>query len=513
LSFIDEGLRDINITQNRSGWGIPVPGDAGKIIYVWFDALINYLTVTGWPAPGWETLWPADAHLMGKEIYRRFHATLWPAMLLALGLPLPRHVVGHGWWLVRDPNTLALVKGSKSGVPLPLPEEMVALLQTQSGAPQEICVDALRYYLLRDIHFSADAEFNVSILMGRFNSDLANDLGNVLNRVLRAKYFDGVIPTPRAHDAGLVETTRAAVAGYEKALQTFDWGEALQSAWTLVTAVNKYLDDMAPWVKVKEGDLDGVNDAIYNALEGARMAAVLLSPVLPHAARAMGAQLGIAELTSGKSWEELTRWGGLVPGSPIGEPAPLFPRIDLKAYNAAQPQKPVASASKKDKKKLSDNILHENVNNTENISNALVDPGFAPLDDPNNAATSAVSAPATTDAPETDEDEGISIDDFLKVQLRVAEIVSAEKISGAKKLLRLQIRLGDGEERQLVAGIAEAYKPDELPGKKIVVVANLQTAVIRGVESRGMLLAATDEDGLAVLLTPEKPVPAGSGVR
>ncbi len=500
LSFIDEGLRDINITQNRSGWGIPVPGDPNKIIYVWFDALINYLTVTGWPAKGWETLWPADAHLMGKEIYRRFHATLWPAMLMALDLPLPRHVVGHGWWLVRDPNTLALVKGSKSGVPLPLPEEMVALLQEQSGAPQEICVDALRYYLLRDIHFSADAEFNVSILLGRFNSDLANDLGNVLNRVLRAKYFDGVIPTPRAHDAGLIETARAAVTGYEKALETFDWGEALQSAWTLVAAVNKYLDDMAPWVKVKEGDLDGVNDAIYNALEGARLAAVLLSPVLPHATRAMGTQLGVTNLTGGKSWDELTRWGGLVSGSPIGEPTPLFPRIDLKAYNAAQSQNKPA-APKKDKKMSDD------------ITNAIVDPGFAPVYDPNNKTTSAPAALVATDAPVDDEDEGISIDDFLKVQLRVAEIISAEKISGAKKLLRLQIRLGDGEERQLVAGIAEAYKPDELPGKKIVVVANLQTAVIRGVESRGMLLAATDEDGLAVLLTPEKPVPAGSGVR
>ena len=395
LAFIDEGLRDIAVTQNRSGWGIPVPGEAGQVIYVWFDALINYLTETGWPDAGWETLWPADVHLMAKEIYTRFHATLWPAMLMALGLPLPYHVVGHGWFLVRDPQTQTLVKGSKSGVPLPLPQDVIALLGEQSGASEEICVDALRYYLARDIAFASDAEFSIPMLISRFNSDLANDLGNVLNRVLRAKYHTGIIPQPRAFDAGLQAAAAAAIAGYETALERYDWGAALQSAWTLVRAVNKYLDETAPWIRAKNGDSEGVADAIYNALEGTRLAAVLISPVMPSATSAMARQLGLATIAAEGLWAEATRFGVLEPGKPTGEISPLFPRIDNKAQAAAP-------APKKEK-------------------------------------TVTPETPAATPSPDAAPTDEITIDDFARIQLRVADITFAEPVAGAKKLLRLEV--------------------------------------------------------------------------
>ena len=499
LAFI-EGLRDINITQNRSGWGIEVPGEPDKIIYVWFDALINYLSESGWPdSPNWDSIWPADVHLMGKEIYTRFHATLWPAMLMALGLPLPRHVVGHGWWLVRDPKTEALVKGSKSGVPLPLPQQMITLLQERSGAPEAICVDALRYYLCRDIQLQSDAEFSVDMLITRYNSDLANDLGNVLNRVLRAKYFDGTIPQPSEHDENLLAVAREAVAGYEAGLARFDWGVALQSAWTLVGALNKYLDTKAPWTLAKNGDTQGVANVIYQALEGARLAAVLISPVLPSAATAMGQQLGIADLAAEGTWDEATRWGGLVPGSSIGEPTPLFPRIDTKTPSAAGTG-PTPSLKKSSK----------------NMSTPEQEPTFAPIAEPGKPTTSSDSAPAPARpaaASSTDAGDMVTIDDFAKIHLRVAEILSAEKVEGAKKLLRLQIRVGEGDDRQLVAGIAESYAPEDLPGRQIVVIANLQPATIRGVQSQGMLLAATDAEGRAILLKPDSTVAPGSKVR
>lgn len=467
LAFIDQGLRDIAITQNRSGWGIPVPGDPGKVIYVWFDALINYLTDTGWPEDGWELQWPADVHLMGKEIFTRFHATLWPATLLALGLPLPKHVVAHGWWLIGGE------KGSKSKGNIPLPQDVVAFLQEKSGAPQEICVDALRYYLLRDIRFTDDAEFSVNTLVThRFNADLANDLGNVLNRVLRAKYFTGTVPTPRAIDPDLKAVADAAVAGYEAALIRFDWGAALESAFTLVAGVNKYLDDRAPWKLAKDGDDAGVADAVYHALEGARLAAYLLSPALPSATAAIASQLGLSDFTRSGSWAEASRFGALEPGTRTGEAVPLFPRIDTKAL--------AAEAAAKEKK---------------------------PVSEPTTTTQPTVTAEAT--AP-TDQ---ITIDDFARVQLRVADIVSAEAIPGAKKLLKLQVKVGAEETRQIVSGIADAYTPEELVGRQIVVVYNLKPAVLRGVESQGMLLAASDAEGKAILLQPDKPSEAGSKVK
>jgi methionyl-tRNA synthetase/methionyl-tRNA synthetase C-terminal region/beta chain len=471
LAFIDQGLRDIAITQNRSGWGIPVPGEEGKkVIYVWFDALINYLTESGWPDAGWDALWPADVHLMAKEIYTRFHATLWPAMLMALDLPLPRHVVGHGWWLI------AGEKGSKSKGNIPLPEAEVARLMEASGASEAICIDALRYYILRDIRWTDDSDYSFDMLVTRFNADLANDLGNVLNRVLRANYYGGTIPTPTALDAGLTAAAESAVAGYEAALERFDWGAALQSAWTLISAVNNYLQEKAPWLLAKNGDTEGVNTAVYNALEGVRLAALMASPALPYATRQIAAQLGLLDFAADGTWDQAKKFGYLKAGTATGEPTPLFPRIDTKKLAAAAA---AASAPKQKKEK--------------------------PVSE--TAAATAAPAAATAAASDT-----ITIDDFLKVKLRVAEIIAAERIENANKLLRLQLRIGD-EERQIVSGIADAYTPEEIVGRKIVVVTNLLPRKMRGVESQGMLLAATDAEGKAILLHPDKDVPSGAEVR
>jgi methionyl-tRNA synthetase len=268
---------------------------------------------------------------MGKEIYTRFHATLWPAMLMALGLPLPRHVVGHGWWLIGGE------KGSKSKGNIPLPQDVVARLEARSGAAHDVCVDALRYYLLRDIQFSSDTDFSEEMLATRYNADLANDLGNVLNRVLGAKYFEGRIPDPGGETSALRASAEAAVAAYETALARFDWGAALLAAGQLIKATNAFLAERAPWTLARNGDRAGVNAVVYAALEAVRIGAVLLAPAMPAVAREINRQLGIAETSPDGAWAAATRWGGLVPGAPTGAPAPIFPRIDTKKGAAAPP--------------------------------------------------------------------------------------------------------------------------------------------------------------------------------
>ena len=458
LAMIEDGLRDIAISRKNAGWGIPVPGDPGKVFYVWFDALINYLTATGWPDDeNWSTLWPADAHLMAKEIYARFHATFWPAMLMGLNLPLPKHVVGHGWW------TVGGEKGSKSKGNIPEPKAVVDALIAASGASESAAKDALRYYLLRDIRFTDDSEFSLVLLANRWNADLGNDYGNVLNRILKATYFDGTIPADVALDPGLSALGADTVAAYTKALERFDWGSALASVWPLLRAVNVYLAEKAPWKAAKAGETEAVAEAVYNALEGVRLATYLLSPVMPHIADEVAQQLGLKTLTDG-TWDESTRFGALPGGIQTGAPAPLFPRVDTKILSLTE--KPLETAPK-------------------------------PVE--------VAEKPAET----TNE---ITIDDFMKVELRIADIVAAEKVEGADKLLKLQLKIGE-EDRQIVSGIATAYTPEELIGRQIVVVYNLKPRKMRGVESKGMLLAATDAEGNAILLQPDKKADSGSTVR
>jgi len=352
-------------------------------------------------------------------------------------------------------------------------------LQEASGANERICVDALRYYLLRDIRFSDDSEFSVEMLVSRFNTDLANDLGNVLNRTLRARYHTGQVPTPRELDAGLQAVAQTAVAGYEAALARYDWGAALQSAWSLVSAVNVYLAEKQPWIAAKQGDDAAVADAVYNALEGTRLAALLVSPVMPNAAKEMATQLGIADsfgITGG--WEAEKQFGVLAPGTATGDAAPLFPRIDTKKL--PQPEK-------QEKKEVK--IVEEPI-------------AFAPTE-----------TPAPESPEESAEPTYITIDDFAKVELKVAEVLSVTHVPKADKLLHLRISVGENDERDLLSAIAEWYTPEELTGKKIVVITNLAPRKMRGVVSQGMLLAVDGPDGRPVLVTPESVVPAGAKVR
>lgn len=456
LAFIKEGLRDVAISRPNTGWGIETPGDPAQVVYVWFDAVINYLTATGWPGnPDWDRLWPADVHLVGKEIYTRFHATLWPTMLMALGLPLPRHVLGHGWWLIEGE------KGAKSKGNIPTPQNVVQRLVERSGATQDVAIDALRYYLIRDISFTGDAEFSFDSLVGRYNADLANDLGNLLNRTLNMlkQYAGAVVPhdaAERTAGGAYATLAREAVQDVERAMLALDSGAALAAIFRLVGAANKDIDTQAPWKRNKEGDTQGVADALYTALEASRLAGILLAPFLPHTARLIREQLGMGSLPLGR-WQEETQWGGLPAGTKTREAQPIFPRIDTKARPPKETKPTVTEPT--------------------------------------------TSAPAAVDAAPTNY---ITIDDFLKVDLKIAEIKTADPIEGATKLLRLTVDIGGGETRQILAGIAESYAPEDLPGRKIVVIANLQPRKMRGLESQGMLLAATDADGKAILLHPDK---------
>lgn len=461
IGFIKEGLRDVPLSRPNSGWGIPVPSDPAQVVYVWADALVNYLTATGWPEnPNYTDLWPANAHLMGKEIYTRFHATLWPAMLMALGQALPEHVIGHGWWLIGGE------KGSKSRGNIPTPQEAVEHLVERSGASEEIAIDSLRFYLLRDISFTGDAEFSYEAWTERYNGVLGNNLGNLLNRSLNMlrQYEDSIFPDAAARTANgeVALAAKETVAEVEAQMAAFNPPLALEAIVRFGATINKAIDTSAPWKQHKAGERTGVQDALYTALEANRILSILLAPFTPKVSAAMRSQLGLTEPVR---WQDASEWGLLPAGARVSEAVPLFPRIDTKK---TAPTPANVEAPKKDKKPVTEN-------------------------------------PTT---------ETITIDEFARVQLRVAEIKTAEPIDGAKKLLRLTIDLGEPELRQLVAGIAESYAPADLPGKKIVVVANLQPATIRGVTSQGMLLAATDPDGRAILLTPENPsIPSGAKVK
>lgn len=480
------GLKDAVISRRNTGWGIEVPGDPSQVVYVWFDALINYLAATGWPDnPNWDHIWPADVHLVGKEIYTRFHATQWPAMLMGLGLPLPRHVLGHGWWLVGGE------KGSKSKGNIPTPQQAVQHIVDRSGATVDAAVDALRFYLIHDISFTSDSEFTYDNLEQRYNSYLANDLGNLLNRTLNMvkQYTDSQVKdaAERTSTGPIATLAKEVVAEVEGHLDALAPQAAIDAAWKLVAAANKQIDTDAPWKKRKEGDDLGVADALYNALEACRIASVLIAPFLPHASSQIRRQLGLSpshfqgegrgEVSDIPSWSTASEWGGLRDGTAVGIAEPIFPRIEI------QKQQPTAPAKKEKVKPVSE------------------------------TPTAPTNGTAPAAAEEEIVDEYITIDDVAKLKLKVAEIKTAERIQGADKLLHLTIDVGEGADRDLIAGIAQSYAPEDLPGKKIVVIANLAPRKMRGIFSNGMLLAATDADGKAILLSPEADVHVGAEVR
>ncbi|MCA1596834.1 MAG: methionine--tRNA ligase subunit beta, partial [Chloroflexi bacterium] len=483
VRFIEQGLRDMCVTRQRTGWGIPVPGDPSHVIYVWFEALVNYLAACGYPddRDRLTNYWPAGLHVVGKDILVRFHATLWPAMLMGLGEALPRQILAHGWLMIdgqkmsksRMAEQIAKWSGESRG-PLTVvslrPDELVRSLQEQAGIPLDrnpIAVDALRYFLVRDLPPGADSEFSPDRLVERYNSDLANDLGNLLNRTLSMlqRYRDSGIPAvsegPLADEAGrAVERARAAYEGQQAA-------EALHAAWDLVGAANQHIAREQPWVLHREGR-DGELDTVLYALgEVCRVTAVIAAPVMPSAALEILRQLGLPAGPAELLWER-TSWGGW----PADGQAPAA------TDSTRQEQRAPSSASKE-------------------RSSTVDAPGAAP-------GAAPVVAPADTPAE-------ITIEDFARVRLRVATIREAERVEGAKKLLRLTVDLGD-EQRQIVSGIAEVYTPESLIGRQVAIIVNLKPATIRGVKSYGMLLAA-DLDGKAILLQPDQQVPPGSPVR
>jgi methionyl-tRNA synthetase len=457
-SFVEGGLKDLSVSRASLDWGIPFPGHPGQTVYVWLDALTNYLSALGFGQANealYRDFWQdgdRKVHLVGKDILR-FHAVYWPAFLMSAGLPLPDTVWAHGWWLADEK------KVSKSQGNVPRMEHII----------ERFGADSLRYFLLRDMVFGQDASYSDEGFIDRYNSDLANDLGNTVSRLvtLSTRIFDGKTPPEPCDDNPVRTAALTAVAAYREAMDRQAFQTALQALYKLLATASSYLVEKEPWHMVKEqGPSDALSRVLWNGLEAVRIVAVGLLPFMPRTAPKVLAAIGAGQVP--KSWDGLT-WGGLPNGSPLPEPEPLFPRIDKEAY-------------------------------------------VAELEDQQKKASEETAAPKG-EAPAKDDErpEPISIDQFFRTTLRVATVKAAEKVPKSNKLLKLSVDLGD-ETRTVVAGIAKVYEPEALVGKQVVIVANLQPAKLMGIESQGMVLAAS-EDGRPILLHPAEPVPNGTVVR
>jgi methionyl-tRNA synthetase len=451
-NFLRPGLQDLCVSRTSFNWGIPVTFDTDHVIYVWIDALSNYITALGYGSEDttlYKKFWPADVHLIGKDILR-FHTIYWPIMLMALDLPLPKQVFGHGWLLV-DGGKMSKSKGNVV--------DPVALVNSFG-------VDPVRYYLLKEIPFGSDGLFNNEIFIKKINSDLANDLGNLLSRTITMieKYFDSVVPAPTAKEAIDDELIRLALATpgkVEAAIDELKIPEALEAIWSLIGRANKYIDETTPWILAKdEAKKERLGTVLYNLIESLRFASVMISAFLPTTSTKINEQIN-AEVTT---WNSLSAFDGTSAGNKVNKGAVIFPRIDVDAKLAEL--EALREAQLKASKK----------------------PEMKPIK------------------------EEITIEDFEKIDLRVAKVIACEPVKGAKKLLKLKVDLG-GEERQVISGISQYYKPEELVGKNIVLVANLKPVKLRGELSQGMILAAaTDDDGNLFVVDPGN-LETGSVVR
>jgi methionyl-tRNA synthetase len=480
LAFVRSGLRDLSISRSTFSWGIPVPDDPKHVVYVWLDALANYITALGYGSSDtakYEKFWPADVHMIGKEIVR-FHCVYWPAFLLAAGLPLPKCITAHGWLLFEES------KMSKSRGNIVRAETIVDTL----GA------DALRYFLLREVVFGHDGSFSFDALVQRYNSDLANGLGNLASRTLTMinRYFKGEVPYPSnaahaASDDAIADAAKKTIADYGALFDQYQFSRALETAWTLVAAVDKYIVENEPWALDEKKDEESrarLATVLYTSAEALRIVTALAHPVIPDATARIWAQLGLGEIQ--KFDLAQLKWGQLQLGTKLGEVQAVFPRADKSAIERMQKME------------------------EQNASGAT---GVSPVQP--SAATSS-AAPAKPEAAAKTaaaiSDGKISIDDFAKVELRVAQVKTAERVKGADKLLRIEVDLGT-EVRQLVAGIAEAYEPEALIGRKVVIVANLAPRKLRGLESNGMIVAASPEGGKPVLASFLEDVPVGTRLK
>lgn len=492
VSFIRQGLEELCVSRTTFDWGIRVPFDEGHVIYVWIDALTNYLTGAGYMQDdaAFERRWPADLHVVGKDILR-FHTIIWPCILMAAGLPLPKQVYGHGWLLV-DSGKMSKSKGTVVD-----PHHLM----------DEFGVDAIRYYLLREVPYGQDAVYQRRALVERINADLANDLGNALHRSLSMlnKYFDGVVPAPETAEGfdlevqELADRTRRAM---DAQVTSLELNEALKTLWRFIGRLNKYIDESEPWALAKDPAKAGrLKTVMYHVLEGLRVTALLLAPFLPDTARKIWGQLGLGDELPPQSYEA-AQWGGLPAGTQTRKGDPIFPRIDVEKALAEE------DATMEERKAMESTASGPASDGAGAVSGAAAAKAAATNGTSGTAAgENGGAAPGEKPAGKPE----ITIDDFAKVDLRVAQILEAERIPGADKLLKLKVDLGT-EQRQVVAGIAKHFAPEELVGRKIVMVANLKPVKLRGVLSQGMILAADGPDGGLGLVQVADDIPAGSGV-
>jgi methionyl-tRNA synthetase len=477
MSFVRSGLRDLSVSRSTLAWGIPVPDDPKHVIYVWLDALANYITALGYgsaDAEKYDKYWPANVQMIGKEIVR-FHCVYWPALLMAAGLPVPQKIMAHGWLLFEE-NKMSKSRGN--------------IVRTETIL-DVMGQDALRYFLLREIVFGQDGSFSFDALVQRYNADLANGLGNLASRTLTmiARYFKGEIPYPsragsRAEENAITEAATRTIAEFHALFEQRQFSRALETAWSLVAAVDKYIVENQPWALGEKQDDESrarLGTVLYTSAEALRIVTALAHPIIPEATSKIWTQLGLGDIR--KFALSDLKWGQLHLGTKLGEIQPVFPRADKSAIERMQQMEEQGRSAS---------------------AAAVIDEKAAT---PAQAAITPAPKPAAT-VP----DGKISIEDFAKVELRVGQVKVAEKVKGADKLLRLEVDLGT-EIRQVVAGIAEAYAPETLVGRKVVIVVNLAPRKLRGLESNGMIVAASPEGGKPVLASFLEDVPVGTRLK
>jgi len=487
MSFVRGGLRDLSISRSTFSWGIPVPDDPKHVIYVWLDALANYITAIGYGSShkgaqeAFQKYWPADLHMIGKEIVR-FHCVYWPAFLMAAELPMPKGIMAHGWLLFEE-NKMSKSRGN--------------IVRTETIL-DALGADALRYFLLREVVFGQDGSFSFDALVQRYNADLANGLGNLASRTLTmiTRYFRGEVPYPaaavsqKAGDSAIAEDARKVIAECNSLFEQYQFSRALEVAWSLVAAVDKYIVENEPWAlgeKQDEESRSRLATILYTSAEALRIVTALAHPVIPEATARIWAQLGLGDVRKFPLSD--LKWGQLELGAKLGTVEPVFPRADKSTIERMQKME--------EQQRSAPSSIQ--VPATEEVAVA------APVATQTAAALAAKPAAPLPDGK-------ISIDDFAKIELRVGQVKAAEKVKGADKLLRLEVDLGT-EIRQVVAGIAESYAPELLIGRKVVIVANLAPRKLRGLESNGMIVAASPEGGKAVLASFLEDVPVGTRLK